>query len=279
MYAASFIWAKVISRLEERQSEEAVRRWLKNVEVVEHRNGELIIFLPSRIHRTAVKHQCAHLIEQAVWELFGMEWKLRILDSKGLRDYWEQRRSENFLQYNPDFSFENFEIRPSNYFAAKIAGIVAEEPGREPFNPLILKGPSGAGKSRLLYTIANQMLRNHPEMNVVCVRAEQFVNELVDSMCSGKMDQFREKYRNSADALLVDDLYAFSGREIAQEELCAIVSDLQLKGRQVVMTAEQDLDAMPGLSDGFLCCLYGGLLAEVDGLGKDDWTKKNAKNE
>ena len=114
------------------------------------------------------------------------------------------------------FTFDNFIVGNSNRFANAAAVAVAEKPA-DSYNPLFIYGPSGVGKTHLLYAIANEIHKAHPDYNIVYIKGDQFTNELINALREGKNNEFRLKYRG-ADLFLVDDIQFIAGKDSTQEE-------------------------------------------------------------
>ena len=100
------------------------------------------------------------------------------------------------MDFNPQFSFDNFVVGNSNEFAYNAAKAVTKIPGQA-YNPLFIYGPPGIGKTHLLYAIAHEMRKNNPDINIVYIKGEEFTNELIKAIGSGKNFEFRNKYREA----------------------------------------------------------------------------------
>ncbi len=133
-------------------------------------------------------------------------------------------------------SFDTFICGQSNLLAYNAAVAVAS--GTANYNPLLLVGRDGLGKTHLLHAIASQMKADNKNRKVVYCTSEQFMAELVTSVRSNKMDQFRRKFR-SLDALLLDDIQFLAGKERTQEELFHTFDALYGLKKQIVMTSDR----------------------------------------
>ena len=137
-----------------------------------------------------------------------------------------------------DKNFNNFVVGACNQFAHAAAQAVAEAPGEPQYNPLFIYGGTGLGKTHLMHAIGNAMRERDDQVHVVYVTAEQFTNELIDSLRYRRMPDFRDKFRKHPDILLIDDVQFLSGKDRTQEELFHTFEDLYKRGKQIVFTAD-----------------------------------------
>ena len=247
MYAASYVWAKVLSYMEQQLSEIVVSTWFDDAEVVEMTETELIIYSPSEFRQDRIRASCAHYIEEALKHLFQSNAKLVVwgeTERKEQQDKQEKRSS----YFNPQFVFENFIAGSVNALPLKIASAVAADPGLNVYNPVFFYGPPGVGKTHLLYSIANGIAKQHPQKKIVCIKGDQFTNDLVKSIQNGNTALFRQKYRE-ADILLVDDIQFIAGKESTQEEFFHTFNELYENGKQIVLTADRKPSDMATLED------------------------------
>lgn len=247
MYAASYVWAKVLNYMEQQLSEVMVSAWFDDAEVVESTETELIIYSPSEFRQDRIRATCAPYIEEALQQLFQSHAKLVVWGETEKKA--KQNKSENNCSYfNSQFIFENFIAGSVNALPLKIASAVAADPGLNVYNPVFFYGPPGVGKTHLLYSIANEIAKKHPQKKIVCIKGDQFTNELVKSIQHGGTAQFREKYRE-ADILLVDDIQFIAGKESTQEEFFHTFNELYENGKQIVLTADRKPSDMATLED------------------------------
>ncbi|MFO0561911.1 MAG: chromosomal replication initiator protein DnaA [Polyangiales bacterium] len=162
----------------------------------------------------------------------------------------------------PNFTFENFVVGPSNQLAHAAAISMGEATGRR-FNPLFLCGPSGLGKTHLANAIGHRLLVQNSNARVVYVSAEHFTNEFINAVQTKSMDDFRARYRNHCDALLIDDVQFLAGKEQTLDEFFHTFNALFQKDKPVVLTSDvlpQDLKGMP---DRLVSRFSSGMVAEV----------------
>ena len=163
----------------------------------------------------------------------------------------------------PDFEFklESFIAGERNLLAARACRAVTEMPGSA-FNPFVIYGVSGSGKTHLLQGIGRELKTRHPELNVVYLTAEQFLNDFIHSIRGQKMNDFREKYRN-ADLFLLDDLDLIASGKQVQQELLNTLNHLRQKKKQIVITSRDAPSRISQLTDGLCNRLESGLVIDV----------------
>lgn len=163
---------------------------------------------------------------------------------------------------DPRHTFETFVVGASNQFAHAAARAVAEQPATQ-YNPLFLYSDAGLGKTHLLHAIGNYVLQMNPKAKVCYLSAEKFANDLIDSIQHGKMSQFREKYRDSYDMLLMDDIQFIAGKDRTQEEFFHTFNALHSSRRQIVVTSDKFPKDIPGLEDRIRTRFEWGLIADI----------------
>lgn len=138
---------------------------------------------------------------------------------------------------NPSFSFENFVEGKSNQLARAAATQVGENPGLS-YNPLFIYGGVGLGKTHLMHAVGNAMIKTNPEARVSYVHSERFVGDMVKGLQHNKISEFKRAYR-SLDALLIDDIQFFAGKERSQEEFFHTFNALLEGQRQIILTCDR----------------------------------------
>ena len=174
-----------------------------------------------------------------------------------------KKGSERKLTFNSDFTFDNFVVGRSNAMAHANAVSVAENPGKL-INPLFIYGHSGLGKTHLMYAIANRVLERDGSMNVIYVKGEDFMNQFIISIKTGKTVEFREKFRG-ADMLLIDDIqYIASGAsQSTQTEFFHTFEALYEDHRQIIITSDRPPQELTILEERIRNRFESGLLADI----------------
>ncbi len=261
MYSSAYVWAKILGYLEERLTSVTVSGWFDDAEVVELNEEQLIIYSPSDFRRDFIRRRCADYIQDALKEIFNSDAKLVVLDEKDLKERKEKKEQGGVLEFNPQFTFDNFVVGPTNSFSYNAALAVANNPGVT-YNPLFLYGPPGVGKTHLLYAIANKVRRANPDAKIVYIKGDQFINELISAIKSGNNLAFRTKYRE-ADLFLVDDIQFIAGKDSTQDEFFHTFNALHERNKQIVMTSDRKPSDMLTLEARLRSRFESGLLSSI----------------
>lgn len=261
MYSSAYVWAKVLSHMEERLGAVTVSAWFDDAEVVELNENNLILYSPSDFRREIIRRRCTDYIQDALKEVFNSDAKLMVFGDEELDAFKQKGKSVSSMDFNPQFTFDNFVVGPSNRFAHSAAIAVSKTPGQV-YNPLFLYGPPGVGKTHLLYAIANCIRKENPNANIVYIKGDQFTNELIAAIQNGKNIEFRSKYRE-ADLFLIDDVQFIAGKESTQEEFFHTFNKLYEEHKQIVMTSDRKPSDMLTLEDRLKTRFEWGLLADI----------------
>ena len=261
MYSSAYVWAKVLSHMEERLGAVTVSAWFDDAEMVELNENNLILYSPSDFRREIIRRRCTDYIQDALKEVFNSDAKLMVFGDEELDTFKQKGKSVSSMDFNPQFTFDNFVVGPSNRFAHSAAIAVSKTPGQV-YNPLFLYGPPGVGKTHLLYAIANGIRKENPNANIVYIKGDQFTNELIAAIQNGKNIEFRSKYRE-ADLFLIDDVQFIAGKESTQEEFFHTFNKLYEEHKQIVMTSDRKPSDMLTLEDRLKTRFEWGLLADI----------------
>lgn len=174
-----------------------------------------------------------------------------------------QHTNKKYTSYlNPKFTFETFVVGTHNQFCHAAALSISQKPNPSPYNPFFIYGGVGLGKTHLMHAVGNYILKQDSSLKVVYITTEKFLNDLIDSMRKGKMDEFRDRYRK-ADVLLVDDIQFIEGKESTQQEFFHTFNALRDKGSQIIMTSDRPPSAMKKLEPRLCSRFEGGLIADI----------------
>ena len=262
MYSSAYVWAKVLIHMEERLSAVTVSAWFDDAEVVELNEEHLILYSPSDFRREIIRRRCTEYIQDALKEIFNSNAKLIVFGDEELAAFKSKGKATTSMDFNPQFTFDNFVVGPSNRFAHSACIAVTNIPGQV-YNPLFIYGPPGVGKTHLLYAIANGIRKQNPGANIVYIKGDQFTNELIEAIKNGKNIEFRSKYRE-ADLFLVDDIQFIAGKESTQEEFFHTFNKLYEEHKQIVLTSDRKPSEMLTLEDRLKSRFEWGLTADIN---------------
>ena len=149
---------------------------------------------------------------------------------------------------NERFIFSNYVVAESNQLPAAAAKAVSENPGRC-YNPLFIYGGPGLGKTHLLHAVGNAILQHTPGARILYLTSEEFTNEYVESVRDGRMPEFRRKFRDECDVLLIDDIQTLGRKEETQKEFFYTFNTLHEMSKAIVLTSDTVPAEIPGLED------------------------------
>src|SRR6185369_16223062 len=191
-------------------------QWIRPIQCLGIANGRIRLRAPNRYHKEWFEDNFLPSILQ------DLEARAEL---PALPDVVEAPRSEPRPRaLNPRYTFEKFVVGPTNQFAHAAARMVAETPASK-WNPLFIYGGVGLGKTHLLHAIGHEIHQQHPDWVITFVSCEGFVTDFIGSMMNQKrqsgtnlMEEFRTRYRETPDVLLVDDIQFLSNKDSSQDE-------------------------------------------------------------
>jgi chromosomal replication initiator protein len=249
-------WNKITNALEKSISEEEFNTWIKPLSV-EINNKTLAISAPNDFIINYVEENYLNILDAAIQksdESLAIEFKK--LDKSTFVDKLEGNSSlrPNLVEA---FTFNSFVEGKSNHMALAAARQVAQNP-RGDYNPLFIYGGVGLGKTHLMHAVGNEILKDNPNKRIVYVHSEKFVADMVKALQLGAMSEFKAFYRN-ADALLIDDIQFFAGKEQSQEEFFHTFNALLDRNHQMILTCDKYPKEIDGLEERLKSRLGWGL--------------------
>ena len=264
------LWKLCLSRLEDDLSAQQFNTWIRPLHAVEHAN-KLTLLAPNRFVRDFVHKEYLGIISKLA-KNFGSEPAAVRLDIGSdqagnpvsiTTDQPTEALNNGFDgRLNPAFTFEAHVEGKSNQLARAAASQVGENPGRA-YNPLFLYGGVGLGKTHLMQAAGNLTRQLRPDAKVLYVHSERFVADMVKALQHNAINEFKRFYR-SLDALLIDDIQFFSGKEHSQEEFFHTFNTLLEGQRQVVITSDRFPREISGVQERLISRFGSGLTVPID---------------
>ncbi|MBM3202614.1 chromosomal replication initiator protein DnaA [Candidatus Woesearchaeota archaeon] len=254
----SLIWNQCMSLLEAELPPQQFNTWIRPLQAVEE-GSELRLLAPNRFVLDWVKQHHLGKIEEILIDQRITPIPSIVLEI-GSRKIGEMPdapipvarkaappRKSIPNNINTAFTFDNFVEGKSNQLAKAASIQVAQNVGRA-YNPLFIYGGVGLGKTHLMHAIGSEILRANPSANVIYLHSERFVSDMVKALQHNAIDAFKAHYR-SVDALLIDDIQFFAGKERSQEEFFHTFNTLLENKHQVVLTCDRYPKEIKGLEE------------------------------
>ena len=263
MNSVADVWQVVLERLRAGGlAETAISTWFDEVEAVAIRDMTFYLCCPNDFKRGTIESLFLPNLKAALKEIFSADFDVKLLSAAERSSLGQEKpKKPTSLLESGEFTFDTFVVGDSNKLAYAAARAVADAPA-EHYNPLFIYGDSGLGKTHLIYAIAHEIRTKTPNAKIVYIKGDDFTNELVEAIRTGKNVEFRSKYRD-ADLLLMDDVQFIAGRKQTQEEFFHTFNTLYESKRQIVLTSDRSPKEMQLLDDRLQTRFEWGLIADI----------------
>jgi chromosomal replication initiator protein len=281
------IWSQVQEELRFQLAKRTYDMWLKNTSVVSADGSTFRIGVPSKLAKDWLEDRFSGLIQETLQAVTGAEVDIDFVISpsghrppvltadpgmdpphengheSGHDTAIEVQEVEPILSsdLNARFKFSSFVVGHNSQFAHAAAKAVAEAPG-DSYNPLFLYGGVGLGKTHLMHAIGHEVHDRFPRKRVVYLTSEQFTNEVISSIATARMGEFRHKYR-TVDVLLIDDVQFLAGKDRTKEEFFHTFNALHEINKQIVISSDRPPKEIPTLEDRLRSRFEWGLIADI----------------
>ena len=270
-------WIDIIQYLktEYNVSEVSFKTWLLNINLysVDEENDLAIILVNDNIGENGlnfIKEKYGLFLKTSIAELTGyvlnLEFKLKSSVEK-VKQVPPKPKDNLTFNLNPKYTFDTFIVGNNNSLAHAASVAVAESPVNSEYNPLYIYGGPGRGKTHLIHSIAHYILENSPELKILYVTSEQYINEIVEAMRNSKQDRtmmnnFKKKYRE-VDVLMVDDVQFITGKVSFQEEFFNTFNALYEQGKQIILTSDKHPNQLDHLDERYRSRFNWGLPIDI----------------
>jgi len=288
MLSLDDIWEQTLLEMSKTYSSLAMELWFNDLKFIELKDDEAILLCESNFKRDMVQNKHREAVEKNLTNILGFDIGVKFITA-GTEETPPVKENEPVVKVKEEtphakpadkqdnhpassfskvlkteYTFDTFVVGNSNKFAHAACTAVANNPARE-YNPLFIYGPSGLGKTHLLYAISNRILEANENMNIVYVKGEDFMNQLIESIRTVGTEvpaEFRDKYRK-ADVLLIDDIQFIAGKPGTQEEFFHTFNALYEDEKQIILTSDRPPRDIQPLEDRLKTRFEWGMIADI----------------
>ena len=257
------LWNKCSEKLENSLSQDDFNTWIRPLRANIDQDT-LEVVAPNDFILEYIQKNFANEIKEILknQEKRDISLVFKTLTKETFVDKYKNKSSNKDIKLVETYIFDNFVEGKSNHLALAAAKQVAANPKGD-YNPLFIYGGVGLGKTHLMHAVGNEILKNEPKKRIVYVHSEKFVSDMVKALQLGAMNEFKSFYRN-ADALLIDDIQFFAGKEQSQEEFFHTFNALLDRNNQMILTCDKYPKEIDGLEERLKSRLGWGLPVVID---------------
>jgi chromosomal replication initiator protein len=268
------LWENALVELELTISKPNFNTWFKDTHIVRVEDGTVFLGVPSQFARDWLSTKFHKDIVRSLRMLSESVRNVEYVISRSQKRAQEEPRvvppppQELALEpvhqktsLNPRFTFSSLVVGPFNELAHAAAQAVVRKPGIA-YNPLFIYGPTGLGKTHLIQAIGNHFRTQAPDRKVYYVTSERFSMDYVSALQGGKVQSFKEKYRQY-DLLVMDDVQFLAGRDKIKEEFFHLFNYLHDSNKQLVFSSDQHPNVIQNLEDRLKSRFNAGMIVSV----------------
>ena len=294
------VWQNCLQVIRDNITFQAYKTWFGPIKPIKLENNVLTIQVPSQFFYEWIEENYIHLLRKTIKKELGKDGQLEysiIMSNKDKHAInlpttnkkatknpaktmpldLNREKSKDFpnpfiipglkkikvnSQLNENYSFDNFVEGDCNRLARSAGFAVSQNPGKTSFNPLFLYSNNGLGKTHLSQAIGLEVKNNFPDKTVLYVRAEQFINQFIDSVKNNSQNDFTHFYQ-MIDVLIIDDIHILANKEKTQDIFFHIFNHLHQNGKQLVITSDKPPVELQGIKPRLLSRFKWGLAADL----------------
>src|ERR1700753_581090 len=255
------------------------KTWFEPIKPVELRNNVLVIQVPSQFFYEYLEEHYVNLLAKTLRRILGkdamLEYRIMVdsgnhqnkpltmdVPAHGYKTFSNNEMDFPLIIHNPVYTFDSFVEGDCNRVARRAGKTVAEKPGANSFNPLVIYGGVGLGKTHLAQAIGNEVKRLHQNKGVLYLSSEMFINQFQDHSRNNAINDFIHFYQ-MVDVLIIDDVQFFSRAEKSQDAFFAIFNHLHQSGKQLILSSDKPPKDLDGLQERLLSRFRWGLSADL----------------
>lgn len=280
------LWRTALGEVELNISRANFITWFRDTFILKNANGVATIGVPNGFSKEWLENKYNKLILRALRNISNETKELKFIISaapafsivtgeaptkitdhkkelaKAQTQSFQELEIDKETNLNPKYTFNNFIVGSFNELAQAAAKAVVNNPG-EVYNPLFIYGGVGLGKTHLLQSVGNEIIEKYKKKKKVkYVSSEKFTSELVSALHNGKIEDFKESYRQ-IDVLIIDDIQFLAGKEKTQEEFFHTFNFLYQKNKQVILSSDRPPKAIATLEERLRSRFEGGMIADI----------------
>lgn len=244
--------------------------WIRDLEIDSFEDGNIVLVASNAFQKESIISRYHDLFKNTFNYITNKNCEISVILKDDVPEEKNLTTAQSNLNYsnnpnstlNPKYTFDSFVVGNNNRFAHAAALAVAEAPATA-YNPLFIYGGVGLGKTHLMHAIANEILMNNRNANILYVTSEKFTNQLINAIKDNKTEMFRNKYRQNIDVLLIDDIQFIAGKERIQEEFFHTFNTLHESGKQIIISSDRPPKDINLLEDRLKSRFEWGLIADI----------------
>jgi len=275
------LWKTTLAQIEiKMDAPQQFKTFFEDTKLVEIKDSKAIVGVPNPYTADWLKGRSKGMIEDTISYVYGENLKIEFTVLQKENEGKDENKSPDSPLFNTEngvmsevikaiedsgintkYSLSNFIVGSANKLAHAAALAVVDKPG-EIYNPLFIHGKTGVGKTHLSQAIGRAMLERNISRKIVYTTSENFLNEMVRGIKSGKMEMFRKKYR-AIDLLVIDDMQLISKWVHTQDEFFNTFNELHNAGKQIIIISDRRPEDIKNLEKRIITRMQGGMVADI----------------
>jgi len=273
---ADALWLKCVDELKYQVPDNIFTMWIRPLSASMH-NNTMVVNVPNQYFASYVEKNHLSQIQTILHQLeptlpiqvqIQIDKGNAITDAVSKQEFGEQKvtlvkteQQRSFQYIDPHFTFDQFVTAKSNQIAYSICRETANNLGQSKNNPLFIYGATGLGKTHLMQAIAHEILKQGKSFYYFT--SDKFVNQLVHSLRTQKIDEFKDKIKK-ADLLIIDDIHVIAGKQKSSEQFLLLLNDFMSKNKQVILASDKHPSALTDFDERLKSRLAWGVAVALE---------------
>ncbi len=264
------LWQRVLEKVKLRLNDRNIYdNFFDGSYIFDIQNNKIIVVVNSSLAAELINKKYMDFLHDIVLEVTESNFEINLLTQDEIKKdkaIVSSTKSEEVFKesyINPNLTFDNFVTGTFNRAASQAAIMIASNPGKM-FNPLFIHSQSGLGKTHLLHSVGNYVKTNKPGARVICITSDDFFNEYIKSLNSGKDTSSLRDYCRTVDVFLIDDIQFLNDKKRTQELFYYVFNDLVRLGKQIVITSDKQPNELENIEQRLVTRFASGLTVEIN---------------